>query len=112
LNLKQYKEIIRPKTTIQKEKKAKRGRGRPPTEISKLQKKVAEAEKSNDKLKTRITKNNKASKEYRDRKANKKQKLDMDLTIEADNYRKLKKIHSKMSLRIKQLEDMLKRHPF
>lgn len=112
MHLKQYKEIIRPKTTVQKEKKSKRGRGRPRTEISKLQKKVIEAEKSNDKHKTRITKNNQASKEYRDRKAAKKQQLDMDLSVEADNYRKLKKIHSKMSLRIKQLEDMLKIHLF
>lgn len=75
-------------------------------------KKVKEAEESNDKHKIRVKKNNKASKEYRDRKADKKKQLDNALAIELQNYSKLKKIHTKLCLRIEHLENMIKMHPF
>ncbi|XP_070502572.1 uncharacterized protein [Chironomus tepperi] len=105
------KSIIQPKKTTKKEGKvSKRGRGRPPTEIKKLKIKVEMAEKSNDKVKIRTEKNNQASKEYRERKAEKRKQLEMDLEIETENYLNLKKIHTKLSLKIKQLEHLIKMH--
>ncbi|XP_070502571.1 uncharacterized protein [Chironomus tepperi] len=110
-NYKQPKSIIQPKKTTKKEGKvSKRGRGRPPTEIKKLKIKVEMAEKSNDKVKIRTEKNNQASKEYRERKAEKRKQLEMDLEIETENYLNLKKIHTKLSLKIKQLEHLIKMH--
>ncbi|CAG9802630.1 unnamed protein product [Chironomus riparius] len=106
------KEIVQIIKTIKKEQKSRRGRGRPKTEITKLDEKVADAEKTNDKHVIRIKKNNKASKEYRDRKADKKKQLDTDLSNHTDKYLKLKKTHTKLSLRIEQLEKLLKMHSF